>query len=326
MKSATKPVPHFALPPRHVAVATDLSKGSRDAEIAAIQIAKRFGAKLTFVSIDPTFIYHAELLARSGGLASPSFDPERQARYLARRADELRAHVLPLAEGFPFEVLCESGDPSLSLLAWLQSSDVPVADLLVLGRKKRGPLESFFLGSTATNVLEEARIPVVMVPENSLSPGVFSARDVVLATDLVTTDLRPSEAAAAFARAWEGGVTLVHAFEAQDYRPLPPEFLASEDLYHELTSLILNATKVKKEHLVRDAHALKARTGVPTEAKLLEGEAKETLLAYVKKANASLLVLGRFTRTGGLGAWFLGSTARTLAMHASCPVLIVPHD
>ena len=71
---------------------------------------------------------------------------------------------------------------------------------------------------------------------------------------------------------------------------------------------------------------MKERTGVPTEAKLLEGEAKETLLGFVKKANASLLVLGRFTRTGGLGAWFLGSTARTLAMHAACPVLVVPHD
>lgn len=325
MKSPTKPVPHFVLPPRHVACATDLSKGSREAEAAALQLAKRFGAKLTFVFVDPTFIYHAELLASSGGLASPSFDPERQKRYLARRAQEVRAHIAPLAEGVSFEVVAESGDPSITLLSWLQSADVPAADVLVLGRKKRGALESLFLGSTATNVLEEARMPVLMVPEGSGTAG-FSARDVVLASDLVTTDSRPGEAATTFARAWDGHVTLVHAFEAQDYRPLPPEFLASEDVYHELTSLVLNATKVKNDHLVRDAKTLSERTGVRVEAKLLEGEAKETLLAHVKKANANLLVVGRFTRTGGIGSWFLGSTARALSMHASCAVLVVPHD
>lgn len=322
MKSPTKPQPHFELPPRHVACATDLSPGSRDAERAAIEIAKRFGAKLTFLSIDPTFIYHAELLASSGGLASPSFDPELQKRYLERLASELRAHVAPLAEGVPFDVVCESGDPSLSLLTWLQSGTTPVADVVVLGRKKRGALESLFLGSTATNILEEAHCPVLMVPEGA---G-FAPTRVVLATDLVTTDRHPAEAAALFAKSWDGGISLVHAYEAQDYRPLPPEFLASEDVYHELTTLMLNATKVKNEHLVRDARALAERAAVRVTPRLLEGDAKEALLAHVKGEKSNLLVVGRFTRRGGIGSWFLGSTARALAMHAVCPVLLVPHE
>jgi nucleotide-binding universal stress UspA family protein len=325
MSATHKAVPQFTFPPRHIACATDLAEGTRDAERAAFSLASRFGARLTFLSVDPTFVYHAELLASSGGLTSPSFDPAKQKAYLEKNAQELRSHLTPLSEGVAFEVVTDSGDPSLSLLQWIHGTKETPVDLVVVGRKRRGAIQSFFMGSTSTNLLEEAGVPVLMVPEEGGKAALLGTH-VVLATDLAAPDRRASQAAGVFAKALNAHVTLVHSYQTQDYRPLPPDYFASEDVYHELTTLVANACRIKTDHLQRDTAELSLAHGVRAEAKLLEGRPRETILEYVREASPALLVVGRGATTGGLGSLLLGSTARALAMHAQSPVLVVPHS
>jgi|GEM_PF-2298680 len=322
--------PEFHIPPRHVVCATDLAPGTLDAERAAFEVARAFGARLTFVWVDPTFVYHAELLASSGGLASGSFDPQRQKTYLARRAEELRAHLGPLSHGQAFFVVTDSGEPSLSLLGWLKSheqTDVPRADLVVVGRKQRGALHNLFLGSTANSLLEEAHIPVMVVPEKSCPerPDGFLLRDVALASDLSNLHEAPAELAARFCHEVHGTLTLVHSFESQGYRPVPPEYFANEEMYRELADLFSNASDIKTRQLAKEAESIAKEHDVNCVGRLLEGSPKEALLEFVRERRPQLLVVGRWTNASGLATLFLGSTARALAMHAATPVLVVPH-
>lgn len=332
METAATPTP-YAVPPRHVVCATDMSAGARGAERAALFLARTFAARLTFVWIDPTFVYHAELLASSGGLTAPTFDPEKRSVDLARCADVLRSHVATVAAavsgGASFDVVVDSGDPSLTLLSWMHSKGTSAVDLLVVGHKHRGALASFFLGSTATSLLEGARCPVMVVPERTPEAS-FAFQDVVLATDLTHTHEAPARAAWCLASAHRGRVTLVHAFDAQDYRPLSPDSFSSEGAYHDLADLFARASEIKAAHLAKEAEKI-ARWGDPStrvacEPRLLEGSPKEAVLHYTRTEKPHVLVAGRWSQAGGIASFLLGSTARALAMHAETPVLVVPHE
>ncbi|APX72736.1 universal stress protein [Companilactobacillus allii] len=60
-----------------------------------------------------------------------------------------------------YNVICEKGDPRVFI-----STEVPKntkADLIVLGKKGKHALETFFIGSVARYVSEKAEIPVLLV-------------------------------------------------------------------------------------------------------------------------------------------------------------------
>jgi nucleotide-binding universal stress UspA family protein len=316
--------PQFSVPPRHVVCPTDMEKGSLDSVRTAFQVARMFQSKLTFISVDATFVYHAELLAASGGLTAPSIDPEKQKQFMKEKSSELKSYLTPFSEGVSFDVIMDFGDPSVAFLSWLQDGGQPRADLVVVGRKNRGALGRFLLGSTATNILEEARVPVLLVPEKSVEKE-FKATRVCVASDLQAFDDSVPLVASTMAKAWKGTCTLVHAYEIQDYRPIPPEYFTSAEVYQELSSLFLNAGDIKQKHLDKEAANLASRYEVKFDAALLQGSVKETLLGYIHETKPSLLVVGRVTERSSFGTWLLGSTARSLAMNSECPVLVVPH-
>ena len=333
-------IPAFAMPPARVACATDASVGSRAAEKAAFEVARKFGAKLTFITADPTFIYHAELLASSGGLSYPVFDPQKQHEFLKQKENSVRQHLQQLSDGYAFELVVDSGEPALAILTWLHTkqdtasaggngagndaSSNAAADLLVVGRKQKGAIESFFLGSTASNLLEEAKVPVLVIPDDF--GGKFSPDSVLVATDLSSKDSNSPRLASHFARAFNAKCSLFHAFENQDYRPIPAEYFSNVQLYQELSDLILHAHEVKQKHLIRECEKNSSRFDYKFNEQLVEGPVKETILRYVNETKPGLLVIGRFSDRGFLGGMLLGSTARGLAMHAQCPVLLVPHE
>jgi nucleotide-binding universal stress UspA family protein len=325
--------PSFAIPPKRIACATDLTPGSRAAEKAAFRLAKMYGVPVTAVWIDPTFVYHAELLASTGGVTSPTFDPEKQKAYLKQRAVQLREHLMPLAKECgveDFEVFTDSGDPALCLLAWLLSEKRPKADLLVLGQKARGLFQNLILGSTAANVLEESAVPVLVVPEK-MKEEHFKFQNIAIATDLSHQNESPTEAAWRLACASGGNVTLLHAFDPQDYRPIPPDTFASEVAYHELAQLFANVSEIKRTHLEKEAEKIRSwqtpeKKSVPCQTVLLHGSPKEAVLSHLKKSHIDALVVGRWSSKGTITSFFLGSTARALAMHTEVPVLVVPHE
>ena len=130
---------------RRLLLATDFSPQAQAAEAAAVRLATHAGiVDLVHVS-----------------------NPDETARYarwpvMARAAlDDIVAEIT--AAGGKAEVHLETGKPSEQIARAATERD---ADLIVVGKHGQGWVESLATGSTAANLCEIARRPVLMVPRN----------------------------------------------------------------------------------------------------------------------------------------------------------------
>jgi nucleotide-binding universal stress UspA family protein len=80
-------------------------------------------------------------------------------------------------------------------------------------------------------------------------------------------------------------------------------------------------TKFHKEVVARDERTLR-HEGIKAESRVLQGDARETLIAEATKDHTDLLVVGSHGRTG-LDKLLMGSVASHVVTHAPCSVLVV---
>ncbi|MGD3110663.1 universal stress protein [Streptomyces sp. YGL11-2] len=216
--------------------------------------------------------------------------------------------------------------PELPIVEDLVASDAETAllsasaqsQLLVLGSRGLSPAAGFFLGDTSMEIVARAERPVA----------------------LVGADVRPVPDSARGA----GGVVVVgsslhgrcddvleFAFEAADVRDvplhavhgrsLPVESYAPWAMNPDVIEEITEETRQRLDEALRSW--CEKFPGVRVvDSVLLESPAR----AVVQAASAAdLLVIGRRRQRPAL-APRLGNVAHAAAHHASCPVVIVPHD
>ena len=80
-------------------------------------------------------------------------------------------------------------------------------------------------------------------------------------------------------------------------------------------------TKFHKEVVARDERTLR-HEGMKVESRVLQGDARETLVAEATKDRVDLLVVGSHGRTG-LDKLLMGSVASHVVTHSPCSVLVV---
>jgi nucleotide-binding universal stress UspA family protein len=318
--------PSFVFPPRTICCAVDTQQSSKAAARFAAQLSQKFQSQISYLSVDTSLMYQAELLESGGALAIPAINPEQQKEFLVSRDAETRAFLAECVPNLKYQLQILSGDPALAISTHVRKNTY---DLLVVGRKHKTLLENFFLGSTANNLLEDAQIPVAVVPEGCKTVDETPV-EIILATDMQTKDMNAPRAASQLSRSYSAATTLLHAYEAQDYRPIPRDYFSNADIYDEISELFQNAHEIKRSGLEREAAHLSERFEFPCVPKLLEGPIRSSLLRYIaeaaEKKSPQYLILGRFTNRSSFGTWLLGSTARTVAMNAECPVFVIPHD
>jgi len=196
-----------------------------------------------------------------------------------------------------------TGEPSHALVRTTDERD-----LLVVGRRSGHPVTRTVLGSTSIEVVGRSLCPVVVVPEG------WSVRehrdDPVVAGVEARRD--PQVLDAAFSRAAElsAPLTVVSSWAdgPPNLRTGPDVVAAAEAAEEQLDDLLLDWRRRHPAVAVRaESHALSPAVA---------------LLGYA--AGAQLLVLGRHTGPQHPGGLTLGSTARRVLHHATCPVAVVP--
>ena len=85
--------------------------------------------------------------------------------------------------------------------------------------------------------------------------------------------------------------------------------------------LLRDMTKFHGEVVTKGARTLKD-SGLDAEGRVLQGDARETLLELARKEKVDLIVVGSHGRTG-LGKLVMGSVASHIVTHAPCSVLVV---
>jgi nucleotide-binding universal stress UspA family protein len=150
---------------KKILYATDLSKNSSYAFYHAINLARRFDAKITILhAIEPVPPYFEVYVA---DVAEKIEDRDR------RRAIQ---HVQASLEAFCKKVEGQIGGPCLVLVSKtlvrvahaveeiLRAADEEECDIIVLGSHGKGFLKQTFLGSVSRAVLDRSRKPVFIIP------------------------------------------------------------------------------------------------------------------------------------------------------------------
>lgn len=188
------------------------------------------------------------------------------------------------------------------------------ADVIVVGSRGHGTIESMVLGSVSAEVVDRAQVPVLVARGRASGP-------VVMAWDGSIC----SQAAADLLRRWPiFQAWPVHVVSVVDTR-IPwwtgfpePGAPNAVPLYHEAAEEARRALDRSAGELVA-ALRTQARTAV---AELRSGDAATEIINAARAAAAGLIVIGTHGRTG-LSRLVLGSVARNVLHHAPCSVLIV---
>ena len=150
----------------------------------------------------------------------------------------------------------------------------------------------------------EAALPNATLSE---SPALFKLKSILVPVDFSEGSRKAVEYATAFARQFEGSLTLLNVVPR--YPQVP-----------EMAPLSLQPTDDVQRDLDRVGESVKGL--VPVTSLVRMGDPSREIIAAAKELEIDLIILATHGRTG-LSHFLLGSTAEKVVRRAGCPVLIV---
>jgi nucleotide-binding universal stress UspA family protein len=142
---------------KRILVAFDGSKGAEAALDKGIDVAKLCDAELTVLTV----FRHYSLLESSFSMIRPE-EPEQIDDAMRRYAKDVADHAKAQAakQGLTIRAFIKNGPPSRSIIAFAEEHDM---DLIVVGSRGLGAIESYLLGSVSYKVTGLADCPVLVV-------------------------------------------------------------------------------------------------------------------------------------------------------------------
>jgi nucleotide-binding universal stress UspA family protein len=269
-----------------IVVATDLSDGSDELLRSAAQVAER--------SMSPLHVVHSVDMLPGGGTH------DEAVRRAERLLDERTRAVVPAGVEVHRHVECSP--PDLAIIEWAERAN---SGLIVLGPHVRRSGPAGLLGSTAEQVLGEAKVPCLVVR----APVVVPANHVVAAVDPAHTVGPVLDAAIRWALLFadeggHGGVpTLSALYVTGDRRGEAPPAL----------------DKALRLALSRGG----AGNRLTAQLALRGTDVVQSILLFAEVEVADLLVLSTRSR-GVVGRALLGSVSAEVTRRAPCNVLLIP--
>jgi nucleotide-binding universal stress UspA family protein len=240
------------------------------------------------------------------------------------QADSLEAELRAEAERTVREAGGRLGRPGLTVVsavlrgrpatAIVERARRVAADLIVVGSRGHGTIESMLLGSVSAEVIDRAPSPVMVARGSGVDRVVLGwdgSSSAAGAADLLwrwpifaASSIRVVSVADVQIPWWTG-------FPEPDSSQLIPVYLDAAD-----------ASREQSEQLAGGMTARLRAEGLEAEPDRREGDAAAGILAAAHGWKANVIILGTHGRTG-LGRLVLGSVARNVVHHAPCSVLVV---
>jgi nucleotide-binding universal stress UspA family protein len=185
------------------------------------------------------------------------------------------------------------------------------SDMLVVGRRGRGIFKRLLIGSTSESVASQASVPVVVVPDGWKATE--HSGPVLVALD----DSGDSEAAIEFAAA---------AATERHVRLRMVHVLDLPNIYSwdttKIAALSEEWSKTAQRHFEAIADQWRHRfPELKIEVAVIRSHPVEGVIAAAESAEAQLVVVGARHRRR-LNIMLLGSVARGVLQHATCPVAV----
>jgi nucleotide-binding universal stress UspA family protein len=185
-------------------------------------------------------------------------------------------------------------------------------ELLVVGRRGMGKFKRLLIGSTSEAVANQADVPVVVVPDG-WKPGVHSG-PVVVALDDSAESAAAIEFAMTMATERHAPVRMIHVWDL-------PAIYSWDAMNVAGVSDEWNQTAQRHIETVADQWRHKY-PDLRIEVEVTRGHAVDGIIAASESSDAQLVVVGG-RRRHQLTAALLGSVARGVVQHATCPVAVV---
>jgi nucleotide-binding universal stress UspA family protein len=280
---------------RSILFATDFSQAAHAAAPIAIQIARRYGAKVYGVHVNRFDDYTA---AAPNAWAAMAEAAEKETKEDAGRLNEQ-------LQGIEHEVVIGEGSIWEVVSTLIKEKEI---DLIVLGTRGRTGLGRAILGSVAEQILRQAPCPVLTVGPhvNLWSDEYAKMREILYATDL-TADY-PTAAPYAISLAQENQAHLVLLNVIEDAK--------AGDLVD--SPEVVDLKERKLQQLVTEQAGLWCDPTYIVE----QGPAAEKILDVAKRRHTDLIVMGA-RPAKGLATHLNIGTVHKVVSQATCPVLTV---
>jgi nucleotide-binding universal stress UspA family protein len=280
---------------KNILFATDFSQAAGAAAPIAIQIARRYGAKVYGVHVNRFDDYTA---AAPSAWAAMAETAEKETREDAGRLNEqLQSieHEVVIGEGNLWEVLSNM----------IQQKEI---DLVVVGTRGRTGFGKTLLGSVAEQILRQSPCPVLTVGPhvNPWSDEYVKMREILYATNLATDTPVAAPYAISLAQENQAHLVLLHVIED----PKVGDLVDSPEV-----------TDLKERKLQQLATEQAGLWCEPTYI-VEQGPAAEKILDVAKRRPTDLIVLGARSAKG-LAAHMNIGTVHKVVSQAKCPVLTV---
>lgn len=280
---------------KNILFATDFSQAADAAAPIAIQIARRYGAKVYGVHVNRFDDYTA---AAPNAWAAMAAAAEKETKEDTGRLNEQLQgveHEAVIGEGNLWEVLSNV----------IQQKEI---DLVVVGTRGRTGFGKTLLGSVAEQILRQSPCPVLTVGPhvNPWSEEYVKMREILYATDLATDTPVAAPYAISLAQENQAHLVLLHVIE-------DPK---AGDLVDNPEVVDLKERKLKQ--FVTEQVGLWCEPTYIVE----QGPAAEKILDVAKRRPTDLIVLGA-RPAKGLATHLNIGTVHKVVSQAKCPVLTV---
>ncbi len=278
---------------QNILVALDY-KATEQAEIDhALILAKKQGAKITFISVIPP-------LPKDAHLEISAMSPEeRLQQKINRRHTQLESVAECIqSHGIEVEIIALSGTPSTEIIKQVLRNR---HDLLMLSERDNPTIKNKLIGTTARQLLRKCPCPVLAVHPDH--PGeydkIMATIDVAKQKDIDNNKLNEAivSIAQSIAETDKGELLMLN---------IPP---SEED---------------KPSHLESITHCLQSRNiRIDSNNIYLEtGDPSTVIIDSSKKHQVDLLVMGMLSRVGIKG-FFIGNTIEKIMDDVECSILAV---
>jgi nucleotide-binding universal stress UspA family protein len=283
---------------KNILFTTDFSPAANAAIPHAIELSKRYGAKIYALHVRPPVI---------NPMTQPATwkELERAAEIEEQRE---RHELLESFQGIRPEILIKEGDLWSNLAEIIEQSQI---DLIVVGTRGRSGIHKLALGSVAEEIFRQAQCPVLTVGPHSLGPKQrsYGFTSILLATDFGDESAAATKYAVSLAQEYQTQLTLLHVIEEPKTGELVRPFELVTSSMHLLRKLVTPETE---------------RLCLP-ECVVELGEVAKRILEVAKKQKADLIVLGIRRPSGvpGAATHLPKAIAHKIVSSADCPVLTV---
>ncbi len=187
------------------------------------------------------------------------------------------------------------------------------AELIVVGSRGHGTLETMLLGSVSSEVIDHAHVPVLVARGRKVER-------IILAWDGSEQAERAVSPLTEWGLFGSAPIDVLSVADAE-----PPWWVragfASDEVAAEAYRDAAEPSRRQHEELAEEMAGRLHQAGLTAVPVSREGDPAETIVAFAAAHDVDLVVLGTHGRTG-LRRLLMGSVARNVILHAPCSVLL----